>query len=717
MGENTFRTNLNRFLHQTLFPRVLTAVTALTFTLTGAFPVPLARAQQAAILPPAETISSPDPLFAPPLLKGVKVYLRTPFRVDFILDKGDTPPTDDQLKTDSSRLIRYFLAGLTIPENDLWVNLSPYEKDRIAPEAFGQTEMGRDLLAQDYILKQITASIINPEGAAGKVFWDKVYAETFKRYGTTDMPVDAFNKVWIVPEKAVVHESKDTVYVVESKLKVMLDSDYLAAGKANDSAGKSDAPPVQATEVLARNILREVIIPVLEKEVNEGKNFATLRQVYHSLILAIWYKHKLKDSLIGLAYVNKQKTGGIQIEDKNEKDKIWEQYVEAFKKGAYNFIREEIDPTTRLATPRKYVSGGVSFDKAMLTKDNNLRLPDNNRNLARIEVELIPQVNAMSVWDLFRKGHVSFKGLLPNNINELKLGISINRRLKLASARDPLRHPSALEYYLDRLFKNKEAGKLSETILSAVRDNRKIIIELGSGRTINAAKIALANPDALVIATDAYNSNPKTALEDYLPYARDFEAGMLPAQKIGLNNLIVLRSFADILLYLPDASVDNVVIVYPAIDILREFFLLIKSYDAHKKFKPGAKAAIITRDEDKVKSVAHIMRFGIQSHTKFLGVDLKENSDWSKARLLETAQMYLLIAHDNAMQINPGGIDLNPAGIDLKTSNNSEPVEFYVDPAVLKHLQHASGITPVIVGFQSMESLDAFFAAPSAAGK
>ena len=97
-------------------------------------------------------------------------------------------------------MIKYFLASLTIPEKDLWVNLSPYEKDRIIPPSFGLTEMGRDLLAEDYMLKQITASLIYPEDEVGKKFWKRIYEEAFKKYGTTDIPVNTFNKVWIVPE-------------------------------------------------------------------------------------------------------------------------------------------------------------------------------------------------------------------------------------------------------------------------------------------------------------------------------------------------------------------------------------------------------------------------------------------------------------------------------------------------------------------------------------
>ena len=111
------------------------------------------------------------PYFNPPILKGIKVHPDNPFRFDFILDQGDgsvETAINPSLQEESTKLIKYFLASLTIPEKDLWVNLSPYEKDRIIPQSFGLTEMGRDLLAEDYMLKQITASLIYPEDKIGK---------------------------------------------------------------------------------------------------------------------------------------------------------------------------------------------------------------------------------------------------------------------------------------------------------------------------------------------------------------------------------------------------------------------------------------------------------------------------------------------------------------------------------------------------------------------
>ena len=93
--------------------------------------------------------------------------------------------------------------------------------------------MGRDLLAQDYMLKQLTASLIYPQKALGKTFWDKVYTKAKEMYGTTQIPVNTFNKVWIVPQKAGVYEHGQTAFIVNGHLKVMLEEDYLSLTKHN----------------------------------------------------------------------------------------------------------------------------------------------------------------------------------------------------------------------------------------------------------------------------------------------------------------------------------------------------------------------------------------------------------------------------------------------------------------------------------------------------
>ncbi len=289
----------------------------------------------------------------------------------------------EPLKREGEKLIKYFLASLAIPDRDLWVNLSPYEKTRMVPEALGQTDMGRDLLEQDYILKQITASLIYPEKKLGQTFWNRVYAKAHEMYGTTQVPINTFNKVWIMADKAEVFEHNQTAFVVGCHLKVMLEEDYLALQKhlgANASTSGVIASPsssviaspsssVIASEAkqsfsaqtgihsLGSQIIRQIILPELEKEVNTGRNFANLRQIFNSIILSSWYKKSLKQALLNQVYANKSKINGINLNDPTIKQQIYEQYLKAYKKGVFNFIKEDVNNAGK-TMPRKYFSGG-----------------------------------------------------------------------------------------------------------------------------------------------------------------------------------------------------------------------------------------------------------------------------------------------------------------------------------------------------------------------
>ena len=63
-----------------------------------------------------------------------------------------------------------------------------------------------------------------PEEDLGKQFWQRVYNKAASEYGTTEIPVNTFNKVWIVPAKAEVAEKDGKVFITQNRLKVMLEA-------------------------------------------------------------------------------------------------------------------------------------------------------------------------------------------------------------------------------------------------------------------------------------------------------------------------------------------------------------------------------------------------------------------------------------------------------------------------------------------------------------
>ena len=285
--------------------------------------------------------------YTPMLLTGLKINTKNPFEFEFLVNPGSS---DIKIDVEARRalpekLIKYFLAAVTVPEEDLWVNLNPKEANRIIPGAFGKTEMGRDLLAQDYVLKQIAASLMT----------NSVMGNNFKSNVITHHPsliTNILNKIWIVTESAVVYEKDNVAYVLEAKLKVMTQDERTNVSKA-----------AQPQDNLIQNL-----IPKIQSEVNYGEKFAQLRQIYNSLILAAWYKRKLKNSILKQAYIGKNKIIGVDITDKDASQKIYDQYLKSFKEGVLNKIREEYDPVNQEIIARKYFAGGAEFvniDKAM----------------------------------------------------------------------------------------------------------------------------------------------------------------------------------------------------------------------------------------------------------------------------------------------------------------------------------------------------------------
>jgi hypothetical protein len=308
--------------------------------------------------------------YLPPMLHGITIDPANPFKFDFLVASGDEVLSAEDMEYETERLIKYFLTALTVPEEDMWVNLSPHEDDRIIPDKFGMTEMGRELLAQDYLLKQLTSSLMFPETEVGAEFWDEVYTRVYEETGQTDVPVNTFNKVWIMPKDVKISEVDNSAFVVDTQLTVLLEEDLVALdhGRYSEKFGSDETDEATEEELnnVSGQVVKEIILPIIEKEVNEGKSFAKLRQIMNSVILASWFKSTLKNSILGHLVMNKNEVDGISLTSNDYQDKIYNDYVEAYQKGVYDLVKEEYDPITQTIVPRKYFAGGAEPGKILV---------------------------------------------------------------------------------------------------------------------------------------------------------------------------------------------------------------------------------------------------------------------------------------------------------------------------------------------------------------
>ena len=422
--------------------KIASFLVLLAFVLTCVMP-PHGYAQSMSalgLMPEPGAMVTLTPAYEPATLKAMTMDPNDPFKFNFVIDRGDENLTAGQKQTEYAKLAKYFLAALAVPDTDQWVNLSPYEEDRIIPENFGKTEMGRDLLAQDYLLKQIASTLTNPDTDLGRKFWDNVYAKAHEKFGTAEVPTDMFNKVWAIPDKALVYEQANMVYIVSSHLKVMLDADYLASKQAD---------LVSAREDISRQVMRKIILPALEKEINEGKSFAPVRQVYSGMLLATWYKRTLRETILGKLYADQGKVKGIDHDPKINRE-IWAKYVHAFQKGAFSMIKEDVDKYTGEIMPRKYFSGGLNgcaglgfnkIGKAGAVKDSTARAG----RLDRAEVQLKKPIENTQ-YDDGDNGADGKTGLWWLALAGISLAVAINAFLPRSyqGAKDGVRLDSAV---------------------------------------------------------------------------------------------------------------------------------------------------------------------------------------------------------------------------------------------------------------------------------
>src|SRR3989338_2649792 len=312
-----------------------------------------------------------------------------------LLDKGDTLKEDlenkNYLEENTQTLLKYFFIGLALPNEKFWVNLRPDAPDNIIDDDLARTDVGKIFLEADLQLKKDTASFTSPQTKEGKEYWDKLYKKAGELFGTENITIPTLTRPWIVPNEIIIREAPDNAYIYKATLKVMLEEDYLGKSEILNSESETNSnfkiqnsksyefkdPRLKELNEYSTQLLRELIIPKLTYQVNTSKRYAPLRQVYYSLILAQWFKQKLRDGSFSELLPSKNRSysaGTIPKIDSGDltnliskepydKQTYFKQYQKSFKDGEYNLSEPIYTPYGQ--SIRRYMSGGARFENLL----------------------------------------------------------------------------------------------------------------------------------------------------------------------------------------------------------------------------------------------------------------------------------------------------------------------------------------------------------------
>lgn len=278
-----------------------------------------------------------------------------------LLDKGDIKNLKSaQIEETSKKLLNLFFVGVTLPNDSFWVNLRPDSPDKMLDPMVAQTDVGKVFCEADLQLKKDTAKFTSPDTAEGKEYWNKLYQKAGEIFGSENITIPTLTRPWIVPDEIIIRESTDNAYIYKATLKVMLEQDYLAGSATYNFKDER----LKALNEYSSQLIRELIIPKLTKEINTSKRYASLRQVYYSLIMAQWFKQKFygKGGLYSWL-IDKQKLNGLTSKENWSKDSYFKEYQKSFQQGEYNFKVPVFTPYGQ--TIRSYFSGGISVGTVM----------------------------------------------------------------------------------------------------------------------------------------------------------------------------------------------------------------------------------------------------------------------------------------------------------------------------------------------------------------
>ena len=152
----------------------------------------------------------------------------------------------------------------------------------------------------------------------------------------------------------------------------MLEEDYLKSSQLSAVSNQQSSsnlkpltsnysfsdPRLKELNSYSAQLIRELIIPRLTKEINTAKRYSALRQVFYSLVLAKWFKK----AFIGKtgeysSLIDTNNLSGLVSQEPWSKSAYFNEYKKSFQEGEYNLKEPVYSPVGQVL--RAYVSGGA----------------------------------------------------------------------------------------------------------------------------------------------------------------------------------------------------------------------------------------------------------------------------------------------------------------------------------------------------------------------
>ena len=248
-----------------------------------------------------------------------------------------------------------FFVWLALPRSAFTVNLNPDEPDRIIDPGLGGTDAGRILLEADLQLKRTVAGLIHPDTELGAGYWDLIL-------GSGGQACQSFRQ-WIVPAPARVWDDGDELYILDAPLEVKMETEYLQSAGVAAADACPQQPP--SAEEQNENAFRTMILPEVERAVNEAPEYAALRQVYLSRVAAEWYRQRSETER--LSFTDIVDDGDVTAWPARvpwAPREVFDRYVESFTNGEFNVTRQTREGDYILT--HTYVFGGVDWTQVTL---------------------------------------------------------------------------------------------------------------------------------------------------------------------------------------------------------------------------------------------------------------------------------------------------------------------------------------------------------------